>query len=279
MRVFRFVLFLALCCVPAFAHSEEAELQTKAKSSAPIKVGLFDAIEQGLIEAKIVAKSSLDGRVTVRSKSKVPLQIQLPAAFAAVPLHQFEDMMGGLDGGGMDAGGAGGGRGGSDDGGGGGGGNQSSGGGFGGGMGGMSGGMGGGGGMWNIAPERMVRRDVKMVCLEHGKKEPRRHIPYELRPIETVTDKPEVQMLCSLVGSGAVHQKSAQAAVWHYNNDMSWEELANKRIKERIDSPMTVPYFTSQQMFYAMNLGKKIEEKLAKENEGKKEKVNGGSGE
>ncbi len=49
---------------------------------------------------------------------------------------------------------------------------------------------------------------------------------YELKPLATVTDKPEVQMLCELVGSGDVDQDAAQAAVWHYNNGLTWEELA-----------------------------------------------------
>ena len=122
-----------------------------------------------------------------------------------------------------------------------------------------------GGGMFSIAPEKTVRQDVKTVCLEHGKREPRSFMKYELKPLEAVTGKKEVHMLCAMVGRGEVDQQAAQAAVWHYNNDMSWEELANKMHKPRVDAISYVPYFSQRQMAYAMTLGKKIEEKVAKE--------------
>ncbi|MDR1141092.1 MAG: hypothetical protein LBL62_05310, partial [Planctomycetaceae bacterium] len=195
------------------------------------------------------------------NKSGLPLRINLPETFAAVPLGQFDDLgMGGGDGGGRRGGRSGGG---SRGGGGSGGGAQTTGGGFGGGMGGMSGG-------WSIPPEKIVRQDVNMVCLEHGKREPARHMNYELRPLSSVTDKPEVHALCNLVGNGAVDQDAAQAAVWHYNSGLSWEELSNKQHKPRVDSPNTVSYFSQEQMLYAMTLGKQIEEKIAKEEEEKK---------
>ena len=267
MRVFGFASF----CTVVWASFSLIH----AAGPAALEVDFFDAMEKGQIEAKIVAQSSLDCRITVKNKAGVPLTVKLPETFAAVPvLAQFDDFFGGGGGGGR-RGGGGGGRGGSG-GSGGGGQNQSMGGGFGGGgmggmgmggmgMGGGMGGMGMGGGMFNIAPEKTLRQDVKTVCLEHGKREPRSHMKYELKPLNTVTDKAEVHVLCSLIGRGDVDQKSAQAAVWHYNNDMSWEELANKTHKPRVDSMYYVPYFSAQQMMYAMTLGKKIEEKIALE--------------
>lgn len=250
------------------AKSSQAE---EKKAASPVKTKLFEAMDQGLIDVKITTYSSLDAKVTVKNKSGVHLLVELPETFAAVPLAQFGDDFGGGDGGGRRGGrGGGSGRGGS--GGGNNGGNQSSGGGFG-----SSGGFGGGGGMggggWSLPPEKILRQDVKTVCLEHGKKEPKRHIDYVIRPLNTVTDKPEVHKLCALVGNRAVDQDAAQAAVWHYNNGLSWEELANKRIRERIDSPRTVQYFSQQQIMYAMTLGKKIEDIVKKEaEERKKEK-------
>ena len=241
-----------------------------------LEVEFFDAMAKGQIEATIVPRSSLDARITVKNKAGVPLTVKLPETFAGVPVlaQQWNDPFdigGGGRGGRSNRGGgnnSGYGRGGGQ--------NQSMGGGFGGmggmgmggmGMGGMGmGGMGMGGmGMFNIAPEKTVRGDVKTVCLEHGKREPRSFMKYELKPLESVTDKKEVHVLCALVGRGEVDQKSAQAAVWHYNNGMSWDELANKTHKPRIDSMYYVPYFSPQQMMYAMTLGKKIEEKLAQE--------------
>lgn len=249
---------IALCVVLAISSATIfAGEATTAK-----EVGFFEAVDEGLIEASIVTYSSLDARVTVRSKTKEQLRIALPETFAAVHVFQFgDDMFGDTAGTGGRRGGQGGRGGGA---------NQSTGGGFGGG-GGM-GQRGGGGGFFNIAPEQVVRQNVKTVCLEHGKKEPRKHLKYEIRPLDTVTDKPEVHEICALVGSGAVNQQAAQAAAWHYNNGVSWEELAGKQYKPRIDSPRTVPYFSRQQMVYAMTLGKKIEEKIAGEKEQKKSK-------
>jgi hypothetical protein len=94
---------------------------------------------------------------------------------------------------------------------------------------------------------------------------------YVLQPLGSVTDKPEVHALCNLVGHGVVDQTAAQAAVWHYNNGLSWEELASRQHKPRVDALNQVSYFSKEQMTYAMNLGKHIEEKIAKEKEEAKE--------
>lgn len=273
MRVSFLSLLVAFLLMPTFVMADEVVTENapeKGKSSKdPVQTKLFEAMEQGLIDVKITTHSAFDAKVTVRNKSGVHLLVELPETFAAVPVAQFGDDFGGGGGGGGGRGSRGGGRGG---GGGGGGQNQSSGGGFGGGGGGGMGGMGGGGGGWSLPPEKILRQDVKTVCLEHGKKEPKRHINYVVRPLETVTDKPEVHKICALVGNRAVNQDAAQAAVWHYNNGLTWEELANKRIQERVDSPQTVQYFSPEQIMYAMNLGKKIEELVAKEKKGQPKK-------
>jgi hypothetical protein len=251
------------------ALAEEKNTQPNATSKIPAEIDFFDAIKQNLIEAKITTKNSMEGRVTVKNKSGVPLRVNLPKAFAAVPLGQFDDLgMGGGDGGGSGRRGSRGGGSGSSRGGGNGGGAQTTGGGFGG-MGGMSG---GGMGGWSIPPEKIMRHDVNMVCLEYGKREPARHMNYVIQPLGSVTDKPEVHALCNLVGNGVVDQNAAQAAVWHYNNGLSWEELANKQHKPRVDALNQVPYFSQEQMIYAMNLGKLIEEKITKEKEAEKNK-------
>ncbi|MDR1962946.1 MAG: hypothetical protein LBQ50_04130 [Planctomycetaceae bacterium] len=264
MRISLFFLLPAFLLFLSVARAEEEKTvaaQPDAQSKVPTEIGFFDAVKQNLIEAKITTKNSMEGRVTVKNKSGAPLRVNLPETFAAVPLGQFDDfgMGGGGEGGGRS------GRSGRSGGGGGGGGAQTTGGGF--------GGMSGGGGMggWSIPPEKIIRQDVQMVCLEYGKREPARHMNYELRPLDSVTNKPEVHALCHLVGNGAVNQDAAQAAVWHYNNGLSWEELANKQHKPRVDSFNEVPYFSREQMLYAMNLGKQIEEKIAKEKKEKEE--------
>lgn len=260
MRALTFVcvaLWAALM-IPAFTNAEEAV------SPVPRTVDLFDAIDQGLLEVKVVTESSMRAKITAKNISDIPLVVNLPPTFAAVPLQQFgDDFLGGGDGGGRRGGGRG--RGGSSRGGSGGygggnnSGNQSSGGGWGNNNSGNNNNR--GGNNWSLAPEKVVREEVRTVCLEHGKREPRRHMDYELRPLSDVTDKPEVEMLCELVGSGAVDQDAAQAAVWHYNNGLTWEELANKPYRR--PGTRTQPYFSREQMMYAVTLSKKVEEKIA----------------
>jgi len=161
--------------------------------------------------------------------------------------------MGGRGGRGGGMGGYGGGGGGY----GGGGGNQGFGGGMGGGgmggmgMGGM--GMGGmGGGFMNVAPEKVEHLNVPVVCLEHGKHDPKPTVKYEIRPIEEFTDKAGVREVCSLLGAGTLPQRVAQVAAWHLNNDMSWEQLATKQL--RFANGTRRPYFSPNELKAAMQL-------------------------
>ena len=77
----------------------------------------------------------------------------------------------------------------------------------------------------------MKKLKVTTVCLEHGKRDPRRRTPIEIRPLDSWTDKAEVIELCKMLGRGQIDQRSAQAAAWHLQNEMSWQELASKQIK------------------------------------------------
>ena len=55
-----------------------------------------------------------------------------------------------------------------------------------------------------------------------------------------------------MLGSGQINQRAAQAAAWHLNNDMSWQELAAKRI--RAPTAPSQPYFTSAEIQAAMQI-------------------------
>jgi hypothetical protein len=210
-----------------------ADSSSPKAQAAGETVEMFAALDAGDIEIKFIPKNANEATFVLINKTKKPLSVKMPAAFAGVPvLAQFGG--GGL-GGGM--GGLGGGMGGM----GGMGGNQSLGGGFGGGgmggMGGMGGGgfggggLGGGGGVFNVGPEKFKKVRVPTVCLEHGKKDPSPIVPYKLVPIATVTSDQKVVELCKLVGSGQVDISSAQAAAWHLANGMSWEELNAKVVR------------------------------------------------
>lgn len=202
-------------------------------------VEMFAAIKDGKIKVRLIAKDSTEANIFIENVSKKPLNVQLPEAFGAVPvLAQF----GGA--GGAAGGAAGGGAMGSGQ-------AQPMGGGMGGmgggGMGGMGGGgMGGGGGFFNVPPEKKASFKVTCVCLEHGRTEPRPAINYEIRPLDTVTTKPGVFELLTLLGYGMLDQRGAQVAAWNLNNNMSFDELASKQI-ERLDGD-SYPYFSQDEM-------------------------------
>ncbi len=175
-------------------------------------IDVFDAIANDQIEVKFIALNANKANLIVANKTKQPLTIKLPEAFAGMPvLAQF-----GAD----DA-------------------NQGVGG-------------GGGGGPFNIAPEKTRKVEVACVCLEHGKPDPYAKVPYELKPLSAISDKPEVAALIARYSKGDISTKAAQAAAWHLQNGMSWKELAAKEL-EHVRGP-NEPYFTRQEIAAAMKL-------------------------
>ena len=189
---------------------------------------MFDGIADGDLAVKFIPKDSKEGKVLIENKTDKPLTVKLPDAFAGVPV--LAQNAGAAQGGNQ------------------GGGNQGVG---GGGMGGGGGGQ-GGGGMFNVPPEKVAVFKVTTVCLDHGKAEPRPGVPYEIKPIESVTDKPEVQELCRMLGTGQINQRAAQVAAWHLNNDMSWQELTAKQLRHADGS--SEPYFTALEIRGGINL-------------------------
>ena len=79
-------------------------------------------------------------------------------------------------------------------------------------------------------PEKVGDLKVGLVCLEHGKKDPRAAIPYEIRPIASFTSDTSVHEMLKLFGQGQIDQRSAQAAAWHLASKMSWQELKDKQV-------------------------------------------------
>lgn len=202
-----------MLCLPTLAADRISAKPTKIDKLNSI--GLFSAMQAGQVEVQFIPKNSKQATILVRNNTKKPLTIQMPAVFAGVPvLHQF--------GGGM-----------------------------GGGMGGMGGGM--GGGMFNLAPEKVRKLRVTTVCLEHGKKEPSPRTKYVMIPIEMFPQKPEVIELGKMLSTGKLDQTVAQAAVWHYTDGMSWNELARKVGFEHLNGTQE-PYFQRQQINAAIRL-------------------------
>lgn len=235
---------VALTATILFAADPDPKAPQPDPSQAGETVEMFSAIKQGQIEVKLIPKDSTVCRVLIENKTTKPLTVRMPDAFAGVPV--LAQLGGGVGGGGR--------RGGT----GGMGGTQGFGGGFGGmgmgmGMGGMGRGMGMGGmgrGMFNVPPERVAQADVPIVCLEHGKHDPRPKMKYEIRPIEEFTDKKAVHELVRLLGNGSLNQHTAQAAAWHLNNNMSWEQLVTKQL--RFANGTRRPYFSRDEIRAAM---------------------------
>ena len=231
------------------------------------EVEMFAAMKSGDIDVKLIPKDSTTGTVLITNKTKKPLAIKLPDAFAGVPVAaQFGGGGGGFGGGGMGGGGLGGGGlgggGGSQGLGGGGGGFGGGGGGFGGGGGGLGGG-GGGGGFFNVAAEKVGKIKVTSVCLEHGKVDPNPRIAYRLVPIESVTKDQKLIEVVKMLARGEIDQHSAQASAWHLANGMSWEELAAKIGRKHLNGA-TEPYFTAAQLQQAMKITRAAQERAEK---------------
>jgi hypothetical protein len=227
-------LALVMAAIAVARTASDATAATKAAESVAAKeVEMFDGMKSGDLEVKIIARNDREARVFIKNLTGQPVNVDLPEAFAAVPaLAQF--------GGGGGGGGMGGGGGGS------GGGGQSSGGGMGGGGGGMGGG--GGGGMFSIPADETAKIEVATICLDHGLKIPSSSKPYKIVPADKhLTNKPEVVELLKAFGRGELDPGAAQAAAWHMNSEVSWNDLASKLTGTERNQNRS-PYFSQQQI-------------------------------
>lgn len=234
MKISRFLSFTAcllIASAPALVSAAEPTsgraLKPGQYNPANESVDFFAAIKQGDIEVKMVHKDASQGKVFIKNKSGKPLNVKLPETFVGVHA-QMAGMGGGAGGGGA----------------------QTTGGGMGGGGGAAGGGAGGGGNFFNVAPEKVGEVPFTSVCLEHGKPEPRAAAKYEIRPLETFSTKPEVRETLQLLGQGKLTQRAAQVLAWHYQSNMTMEELAAKRIVN-LNAPPT-PYFEAHELQEAL---------------------------
>ncbi|MCE9607439.1 MAG: hypothetical protein K8U03_21340 [Planctomycetia bacterium] len=248
MKVSRFFSFVALVgalvastpsMVTAAEPSSSRALKPGQYNPANETVEFFAGIKSGEIEVKMIHKDVAQGKVFIKNASGKPLNVKLPETFIGVNAQ--------MGGGGMGGGGGGGGQ-------------MSGGGGMGGGGGGAGGAGGGGGNFFNVAAEKVGEVPFVSVCLEHGKPDPRAAMKYEIRPLDSISAKPELRETLKLLGQGSLSQRAAQILAWHYNSNMSMEELAAKRI-ENLAGPST-PYFEPQELREALQAQAYIVKKL-----------------
>ncbi len=86
------------------------------------------------------------------------------------------------------------------------------------------------GGVLTIAAKKTVTEKVDSFCLEFGKPDPHRRIPYKLVRLEQFNDQAALRELLREYGSGDHPQRIAQLAVWHVANGVPWEQLARLRL-------------------------------------------------
>ncbi|MBI3464377.1 MAG: hypothetical protein HY000_15170 [Planctomycetes bacterium] len=176
------------------------------------EVNLFDAIEAGQLEARLILKDQLHGKVLFRSKTGTPLSVRLPEVLAGVPvLAQNVGAGFGPGNGGQGTGGQ----------------SQV-----------VDGGMDPGAGnqngpaaVFNVPAERVAQLTFRSVCLEHGKSAPRPASKYRLTPLSEVSSHPAVAEVLGSYLRGHSSQQATQAAAWHFASGMSWEQLAAKQIR------------------------------------------------
>jgi hypothetical protein len=218
------------------ADDGRASANENSDASAKDAVDIFAAVDDGQADVLFIARNDHAARVIITNKTKQPLSVRLPEAFAGVPvLAQFGGGGGGRGGGGGGFGG--GGQGGQQ---------QSVGGGGGGGFGGGGQG-GGGGGFFSVPPEKTIKVNLPVVCLDHGLRDPSSSKPYKMVPILDHIQRPEVAELMKAYGRGELQHGAAQAAAWHLNSGISWDELAAK-LTGTVRSHSRAPWFSGEEI-------------------------------
>ena len=79
---------------------------------------------------------------------------------------------------------------------------------------------------WTLAAREMIQIQVPCFCLEYGKPDPNRRIPYQVVELQDLNDQPAVQELLKRFGQGDLDQRIAQLAAWHVANGVPWQMLA-----------------------------------------------------
>jgi hypothetical protein len=107
------------------------------------------------------------------------------------------------------------------------------------------------GGFFSVGPDKAIKLKLATVCLDHGLADPNPRVPYELVPIESYAKDPAVATVLTLMVRGQLDQPSAQAACWHLQNGLSWNELKAK-IGVRHRDGRVEKFFTAVQLERAL---------------------------
>lgn len=271
-------VFAGMLCLGTMGASRGPITKLTVDPDAPV-VELFEGIDQGQFDVKLVAQNAYDGRIFITNKSDKPLTVALPKGLVGVQvLAQFNpggiglgmgNMMGGNNMLGQQGGQGQNGLAQSV------GGNANP-------MQGNQGGfptMPGGGngnnggqpfqGFFSVPPERTIQLGFSSVCLNYGRREPHSGMKYQLVKAETVTTDPLLQQLLES-HSPRSNREVQQAAAWHLANGLSWEQISQLTDQKVPGSPTSL--FNPQQVKAARELVAQVK-KSAEERPRKQEVV------
>ncbi len=212
LPAFRCGVWVPLLLIPAMllaAEPRKARTKTPQPEVKAESVELFPAIEKGQIKVRLTAKNADQCLLMVRNATDRPLQVQLPEAFGGVPVLAQRS------GGSQAAGDPPVGNPGST----------------------QALGMappetlyqpGGSTAHLDVPAGGLSRVMLRSVCLERYKRGPSARIPYQVKPLSQITDKPEVFELCRMISSSNVNMRMVQAAAWHVNNGLDWGRMLQR---------------------------------------------------
>lgn len=221
------------------AAAAGASSATDGSASVTAGVDFFAAIQDGDLDVKFIARNSRKAQVVIKNTTDQPLTVKLPDAFAAIPVLAQQAGIGGGGNRNTTTG------------------NNKQNQGVGGGMGGYGGGMGGGGGGFGgaaiLPPDKTVKIQLDVVCLDYGKPDPSPYVAYTIVPAEKYISDPKVNEVCKMLGDGKVDQRTAQIAAWHLANHMTWDDLAGLKTFPHLPQ-YSQPLFSSEEMTEAVQI-------------------------
>ena len=104
---------------------------------------------------------------------------------------------------------------------------------------------------FNLPPEATSQVMLPWICLERHKAGPSARIPYQVKPLAKITDKPEVFELCHMLANRSVNMRMLQAAIWHVNNNLGWNQLLHPGAMGAVPDPLR---FTKMELLGAQDL-------------------------
>lgn len=268
-------LAVCLAAVPV-AAAKKAPKSAKTAAEVPA-VDLFDAIDQGTIEASVIPRDAHRATVFLTNRSDAPVSVRFPKAVAAVQVLQqrFAQRGANTPGNGFPTGNG-----------------QQPGGGAAQPLGGGAVGQGNGNpmnflnqgnnnnnnnnffnpngngfanvrnnGIFSVASQQTVQVPLTTVCLAHGLPQPRPRLRYELVKIEDYSKDPLLHETLKAFVAGAVDVETAQAAAWHLTDNMSWGELKAK-LSDQLGAVEPTPFFDESKVNAAAELISRVQAQI-----------------